>query len=53
MIPIQGHFPDTLWPQGRINNVVCRDDTNWIVKYVPFIEGCSTGYQEFTYKLIK
>jgi hypothetical protein len=44
---------DTLWPQGRYNNVACGDDTLKLMKIFP-LEGCDNGgFQRMRYLLIR
>lgn len=52
MIPIQGHFPDTIYSASRYNNIVCGNDTLRLISDAK-PTGCPTGYKQTIYVILK
>jgi len=45
--------PDTLYPSSRQASIVCDDDTTRLLNFQGKFEGCSGGWQQVTYKLVR
>ena len=43
---------DTLWPNGRYNNVVCGADVDRLQSFVGKPEGCTGGWQMVRYEIL-
>ena len=51
MNQIPGHFPDTLWPNGRLGNYACDSELLKLQNYQPHPEGCAAGWQIIQYEI--